>query len=215
MSNRLPILAAEIRRAHADVQEAAKTAAERATDAGKALIEAKALCAHGEWLPWLRDNCALAERTAQLYMKVSKSGLKTATIADLGLKAAAQAIMLHMPDPFDGDSDEAMQEWRIFLLWKIRQGLPGEGAEGHCHWLRRNGWETPSVWFGVEGDKFRAAINLSPLPERLKINWAAFLAANIDRTHDDLEAEIHRLAEAQPELVPSMPSVRRRRRRAA
>jgi len=37
MSNRLPVLAAEIRRAHADVQEAATTAAERAIDAGHAL----------------------------------------------------------------------------------------------------------------------------------------------------------------------------------
>ncbi len=37
MSNRLPVLAVEIRRAHADVQEAAKTAAERALAAGAAL----------------------------------------------------------------------------------------------------------------------------------------------------------------------------------
>ena len=50
MSNRLPVLAAEIRRAHADVQEAATTAAERAIDAGHALVEAKVLCGHGEWL---------------------------------------------------------------------------------------------------------------------------------------------------------------------
>jgi hypothetical protein len=50
-SNRLPILAEEIRKAHADVQEAAKTAAERAIEAGHALIEAKELLKHGEWLP--------------------------------------------------------------------------------------------------------------------------------------------------------------------
>src|SRR3954452_25391410 len=68
-SNRLPVLAAEIRRAHADVHDAAMTAAQRAIDAGHALIEAKELVAHGQWLPWLRENCALSERTAQLYMK--------------------------------------------------------------------------------------------------------------------------------------------------
>ena len=55
-SNRLPALAAEILKAHADVQDAAKTALERAIAAGHALIEAKALVKHGEWLPWLREN---------------------------------------------------------------------------------------------------------------------------------------------------------------
>src|SRR5215831_4420357 len=92
-SNRLPILAGEIRKAHADVQDAAKTAAQRAIDAGHALIEAKELVAHGQWLPWLRENCALAERTAQLYMKIAKSGLESATVADLGLQGAAGAII--------------------------------------------------------------------------------------------------------------------------
>jgi hypothetical protein len=41
-SNRLPTLAAEIRKAHADVQDAAKTAAQRAIEAGHALLEAYA-----------------------------------------------------------------------------------------------------------------------------------------------------------------------------
>jgi hypothetical protein len=47
MSNRLPILAAEIRKAHTDVQDAIKTAAERALDAGRDLLEAKRLVQHG------------------------------------------------------------------------------------------------------------------------------------------------------------------------
>jgi hypothetical protein len=84
-SNRLPVLAAEIRRAHADVQDAAKTAAERAIAAGHTLIEAKQLVKHGEWLPWLKEHCELAERTAQTYMRIARSGMKSATVADLGL----------------------------------------------------------------------------------------------------------------------------------
>lgn len=91
-SNRLPILAAEIRKAHADVQEAAKTAAERAIEAGHALIEAKELLKHGEWLPWLREHCELPERTAQAYMRLARSGIKSATVADLGLKAALASL---------------------------------------------------------------------------------------------------------------------------
>ena len=89
-SNRLPVLAAEIRCAHADVQEAAKTAAQRAIDAGHALIEAKSLVEHGGWLPWLREHCALAERTAQLYMKIAKSGNSAEIVAAFGLQAASE-----------------------------------------------------------------------------------------------------------------------------
>ena len=40
-SNRLPVLAQEIKAAHEGVQDAARTAAERALEAGHALIEAK------------------------------------------------------------------------------------------------------------------------------------------------------------------------------
>lgn len=90
MSNRLPQLAFEIRTAHGDVQEAARTAAGRAIAAGQALIEAKAIVERGQWLPWLRECCAIPERTAQLYAKIAASGLKSATVADLGLTEAAR-----------------------------------------------------------------------------------------------------------------------------
>ena len=40
-SNRLPVLAQEIKAAHEGVQDAARTAAERALEAGRALIEAE------------------------------------------------------------------------------------------------------------------------------------------------------------------------------
>ncbi len=50
-SNRLPVLAEEIKRAHTGVMDAAKTAAERAIEAGHALIEAKSLVKHRQWLP--------------------------------------------------------------------------------------------------------------------------------------------------------------------
>ena len=200
--------------AHADVQEAAKTAAERAIDAGNALIEAKRLCNHGEWLPWLRENCALAERTAQLYMKVAKSGLGSATIADLGLNAAAQAVVLRMADPFDGDSEEAVREWSLFLLWGVKWGKPGEAAEAYCHWLRRNGWETPSQWLGMDGDEFRARLGMAASPSSAKTAWAAFLAANLKRGREDIAAEIEKAVADRPEHESSGPKRGRKRRRA-
>lgn len=88
-SNRLPILAVEIRRAHADVCEAAKTAAERALAAGSALVEAKSLCAHGEWSAWLAET-GIPERTAQRYMSLQRAGCISAIMADYGLVRAAE-----------------------------------------------------------------------------------------------------------------------------
>lgn len=99
MSNRLPILAAEIRQAHADVQAAVMAAAKKAIDAGSALIEAKEAVAHGEWLRFLAE-IGIPERTAQRYMQLAQSGLPSDTVSDLGgptpalrfLKLRAKAV---------------------------------------------------------------------------------------------------------------------------
>lgn len=94
MSNRLPILAAEIRQAHLDTLAAEKTAAERAIAAGEALSEAKALAKHGEWLPFLKA-AGVPERTAQRYMRLAASRLKSDTVTVLGgIGAALRFIRL-------------------------------------------------------------------------------------------------------------------------
>jgi hypothetical protein len=57
---------------------------------GDMLAQAKAKLSHGEWLPWLKDNCLLSERTAQRYMAAAerrkeleeKLKDKSATVAD-------------------------------------------------------------------------------------------------------------------------------------
>src|SRR4051812_38894664 len=90
-SNRLVMLAAEVADAHAGVGSAAVTRATRALEAGRALIEAKSLLKHGRWLPWLKDNCGLPERTAQLYMKLAELDLRPELIAALGMEQAAQS----------------------------------------------------------------------------------------------------------------------------
>ena len=91
-SNRLAILAAEIRDADGRFRRSSEETAAAALDAGRALIEAKALLPHGGWLPWLRERVAMSERTAQLYMRLSRSGLEIRNVADLGIKAASEAI---------------------------------------------------------------------------------------------------------------------------
>jgi hypothetical protein len=209
-SNRLTVLAAEIRKAHADVQDAAKTAAQRAIEAGHALIEAKELVQHGGWLPWLREHCALAERTAQLYMKIARSGLESATIADLGLQGAAEAIVFHV-DLWSELSEPENVEWGLFTLFLARKcGWHIEGAVHHIEWLRRGGIPTVSHWFGECGEPFwrRLGWDLVPIRE----SWLAFFEAHRGLTLDECGAEIERTyAEQGPWEHP--PSRRRRRRR--
>jgi hypothetical protein len=94
MSNRLPVLAAEIKAAHQEAGKAARLAAERAIAAGHALVEAKSLVQHGEWLPFLKQ-AGVPERTAQRYMALSRSGLKSDIVTDLGgISAALQFLRL-------------------------------------------------------------------------------------------------------------------------
>lgn len=83
-SNRLPVLQNEARNAHTDSQRHTEAAAVRALAAGAALVEAKKLCQHGTWGEWLAGT-GIPERSAQRYMRLHRSGLKTATVADLGL----------------------------------------------------------------------------------------------------------------------------------
>ncbi len=91
-SNRLAVLAVDIRNAHADVTRGTQTVAERALAAGDMLIEAKAALPHGEWAGWLTQHTGLSGRTARLYMQLARSGMKTATVADLGLQGAVSAL---------------------------------------------------------------------------------------------------------------------------
>jgi hypothetical protein len=42
-------------------------------EVGRELIEAKALCAHGQWLPWLLVEFGWSEDTAHRYMQVAKA----------------------------------------------------------------------------------------------------------------------------------------------
>jgi hypothetical protein len=98
-SNSLPELAARIRAEHEATGDALKSSIDHSMAAGELLIEAKAKVPHGQWLPWLKDNCAISERTAQLYMRLAKN--RTAIedqirngVADLSLNEAAALLML-------------------------------------------------------------------------------------------------------------------------
>jgi hypothetical protein len=67
-----------------------RSAIQHAIAAGERLIEAKALVKHGEWLPWLRENTELPERTARSYTRLAR---ESATVADLPTVREAVAVL--------------------------------------------------------------------------------------------------------------------------
>jgi hypothetical protein len=87
-SNRLPILAANIKDHVAAAEWATRRGLKHALAAGALLIEAKDLVAHGEWLPWLHANCRVSARQAQTFMRLARNRHKLDT-----LKSAATAYL--------------------------------------------------------------------------------------------------------------------------
>jgi hypothetical protein len=90
--NRLAHLAAKITKAQQDSRTAAERAAERAIAVGHMLIEAKALVKHGQWADWLHANVNMSERTARRYIQLARSGLKSVTVAEMGIRATLEHI---------------------------------------------------------------------------------------------------------------------------
>lgn len=102
----LPTLAKRINEEHAAVTLAITEGLQHAMTAGDLLLEAKAKVKHGQWLPWLRENCAISERTAQLYMRVARERpmleMKSATVADLTLRGAADELATPVDNRLSG-----------------------------------------------------------------------------------------------------------------
>lgn len=95
LSNSLTDLAARIKVEHESTAAALKRGAEHAIAAGKLLLEAKLLLKHGQWLPWLKDNCAISERTARLYMRLAQNQMElgeNGNVADLSVRGALAMI---------------------------------------------------------------------------------------------------------------------------
>jgi len=97
-------LAARIRAEHKAAAVAVTKGVSHAIAAGELLIEAKARLKHSRWLPWLRDHCAMAQRTAQLYMQCARARKEIEAnpqrVADLSLRGVANLLaspLLSMP----------------------------------------------------------------------------------------------------------------------
>jgi hypothetical protein len=128
-SNTLADLAVRINAEHEAACAAIKSGAEHAMAAGDLLIKAKAeLKQHGAWLPWLKQNCKMSERTAQLYMRMARNReaieAKSATVADLSLRGAMAVIAPPKPDT---DSEEWFEQQleEPFTDWDFEPGRFG------------------------------------------------------------------------------------------
>jgi len=109
MSNRLAVLAADIRGAHDDVCRSQKYSAERAVDAGRALFEAKGdeSIPRGGWDRWVCNEVGIPKTTAyyylQLFIAVEEGRSTVNDIAEVGqaaaLKAAAEEAKGSDDDP--------------------------------------------------------------------------------------------------------------------
>jgi hypothetical protein len=136
-------------------------------------------------------------------MKIARSGIESATVADLGLQAAARAIVGYI-DYWSELNDAELIEWRIFQLFLAQKcGFYVENALAHSEWLRRGSLRTPSEWL-LNGahERFWRAHGKTVQPE-LAAGWRSFLDENRCRTAEDLDAELNRLATQHPMPMPA------------
>lgn len=66
-------LAAIANKFHEQVEESGRSMLQAAWNAGQALLNAKVLCEHGDWIPWVEANFHGSLRTAQVYMQLANA----------------------------------------------------------------------------------------------------------------------------------------------
>jgi hypothetical protein len=121
----LDTLARQVRAARREMQNAMRTALRMALDAGDALITAKKQVEDGRWQPWLRNNCLLSVRTAELYMQLAQHREEIESelecVTTLSLSAARRLIMKPKAggkcDTEDSDPAKAISTTKLDGVW--------------------------------------------------------------------------------------------------
>jgi hypothetical protein len=92
--NSLADLAARINAEHEAITAAFRHGVARAFVAGELLNRAKSELPHGAWLPWLKANCPIPQRTCQLYMRLAehREEIESANLAHLTIDAATRLL---------------------------------------------------------------------------------------------------------------------------
>ena len=96
MTNELDLntIATEINGEHAACFEAARATLAHAIRAGELLQQAKELLKHGEWAPWLAENCEFSARTARNYMRLAEHKNELAKRQDNAILTVSGALAL-------------------------------------------------------------------------------------------------------------------------
>jgi hypothetical protein len=141
--NRLAILAAEIRAEHEAAAAALKASLQHGLAAGRALIEAKGLLKHGQWLPWLREHCSVSERSAQDFMRLARhapelEAKSAAGAADLSVRGALELLSPPPPDKPDRDDLDSFDRWfRARFDGPFTElDFPDNHDEVHSRWVK-------------------------------------------------------------------------------
>jgi hypothetical protein len=125
-------LATRIKSLHAQVVDAGKNVVRKAIEAGIALIEAKRQVGHGQWLKWLKENCELSDRTAEVYMECARNRQRLeAIIAAAANMTLAGALREIKPKSGKG-KDGALGKYdkaQTTLIKTLRQLQPDDVEE--------------------------------------------------------------------------------------
>jgi len=125
-------LATRIKSLHAAVIESGKNTVRKAIDAGVALIEAKKQVDHGQWLKWLKQNCELSDRTAEVYMTCARNRQKLEAIIAAAANMTLAAALREIKPTSDRAEDGAMGKYekaRIALIKKLSALAPDDIEE--------------------------------------------------------------------------------------
>jgi hypothetical protein len=99
----LPELAEQINAEHRQCEAALQSGLQHALEAGRLLIEAKKLCLHGTWLPWLEENFEGKNRTARAYMQVAQRWPEVEAnrqhVANLSYREVLRLVAEPSPEP--------------------------------------------------------------------------------------------------------------------
>lgn len=136
----------EINEEHRKCRDSMQAGLEHALRVGELLSEVKGNLKHGEFIPWVENNCEFSTRTAQTYMRVFKELPKlgnTQRVALLSLRSAVEQLT----EPKETFSYENLDKEFLVAMEKISIGIeaiekgwdkdPG-GARGMLKYFRGN-----------------------------------------------------------------------------
>lgn len=78
----------------AEILNAKRAGGEAILRIGQALLDAKSMLPHGEWLLWLEERVDFSERAAQNFMRLTREYSNPQTLADLGASKALALLAL-------------------------------------------------------------------------------------------------------------------------